>query len=328
MSQYGIDPLLVRQEDVEADREATGLLAAAVRSLHHPRAATGDHGEASPRELGADRARRLVPRRPLADPRRAEHGHGWPVDPVDRLEPGEELGGDQGHVTRKRLVTTPQQPSVEVLTLRHRRVCGTCEASIPSASSKAVPIVSAATTQASCRASSGPRPAGASPQHLPGAEDLPAVEDPDRHEVDQIEEEPGIREREQQPVVLCLPHHQQRCSCSTAGHGPRERDEHVAPWIERRVFQQHVGADERDEHRQRHARDPGASPRSSGRARARGSSATKPTPNCHPQISAYAPTEMKIPKNLIEKAPNLTTTPTSTRRGASNRARSDIRSRV
>ena len=52
--------LLVRQLDVEPDREAAALLRAAVRALHHAAAAAGDHRPAVLAEPPADRAGVLV----------------------------------------------------------------------------------------------------------------------------------------------------------------------------------------------------------------------------------------------------------------------------
>ncbi len=43
---------------------------------------------------------------------------------------------------------------------------------------------------------------------------------------------------------------------------------------------------------------------------------TKPTPNRQPQMSAYAPTEMKIPKNFSRTKPNLTAIPITAASGA------------
>ncbi len=53
-----------------------------------------------------------------------------------------------------------------------------------------------------------------------------------------------------------------------------------------------------------------------------------PSPNRHPQMSAYPPTARKIPKNLSPKAPNLTSTPSATTIGATIRPRSDGRERL
>ena len=81
MSRYGFECLLVRELDVEADREPAALARAAVRALHHARAAAGDDRPAALGEAAADGARRLVRRMALADPRRAEDRHRRPVDP-------------------------------------------------------------------------------------------------------------------------------------------------------------------------------------------------------------------------------------------------------
>src|SRR5439155_7831411 len=86
-----IDVLLVRQLDVESDREPAALLRAAVRRFHHARSTAGDDRPALFGEPASDATRLLVRRVTFADARRAEDGHGGPVDPVDRFEAFAEL---------------------------------------------------------------------------------------------------------------------------------------------------------------------------------------------------------------------------------------------
>jgi hypothetical protein len=93
--------LLVWQIDREPDREAARLLGAAVRRLHHARAAAGDHGEAGLREQAADVLGEAVDVAPRLDPRRPEDGDTGPVDLVDRLEARAELFRDREDVPRQ-----------------------------------------------------------------------------------------------------------------------------------------------------------------------------------------------------------------------------------
>ena len=79
--------LLVRQLDVEADREAAALAAAAVRRLHHAGAAARDDCPARPRRRGVRSSRAsVVRRRALVHARRAEDRDRGPVDPLDGHE--------------------------------------------------------------------------------------------------------------------------------------------------------------------------------------------------------------------------------------------------
>src|SRR5438046_2203995 len=86
--------LLVRQLDVEADREPAALARAAVRGLHHSGPATRDDGEARLGEALPHLARLPVGRVLLVDPGRAEDGDPGPADPLDRGEALEELVRD------------------------------------------------------------------------------------------------------------------------------------------------------------------------------------------------------------------------------------------
>ena len=87
--------LLVRQLDPEADREPAAFAAAAIRRLHHARPAAGDDGPARLGEEAPRLARELERPRPLRRSRRAEAGDRRAIDPLDRLEPGEELAPDR-----------------------------------------------------------------------------------------------------------------------------------------------------------------------------------------------------------------------------------------
>ena len=100
----GIEPLLVRERDVEADREAAALLAAAVRRLHHARPAAGDDRESRLRELPRRLARLPVGLAVLPDPGRAEDRDGRPVDLEHLLEAAEELARDDRDVVLQVLV--------------------------------------------------------------------------------------------------------------------------------------------------------------------------------------------------------------------------------
>ena len=96
--EVGVFVLLVRQFDVEADREAAAFLRAAVCGLHHARAAAGHDGEASLGKAPADLAGLLVGGMTFVHPRRAEQRDRRPVDPLDRFESLQELVADPGRV--------------------------------------------------------------------------------------------------------------------------------------------------------------------------------------------------------------------------------------
>ena len=96
--EVGVRVLFVLELDVEADRQAAGLLAAPVRRLHDPRAAPGDDGEAGLGEAPADLPRTLVRGIALRDPRGSVHGHGRAADGVHGLEALPELVRDRRHV--------------------------------------------------------------------------------------------------------------------------------------------------------------------------------------------------------------------------------------
>ena len=111
----------MRELDVEADGEPTGLLAATVGRFHHARAAARDDREAVAREECAGLACESVRGRLLPHARGPEDRHSGPVDLLHGLESREELGGDQRDVARKRLVAAPQQAPIEFSRF-HRRV--------------------------------------------------------------------------------------------------------------------------------------------------------------------------------------------------------------
>ena len=102
----------MRELDVEADREPARVARAAVRGLHHARAAAGDDREARFRQQPADLARLGVDGSVLRDPRRAEDGDRRPVDPLDGEEPFEELLADALGVADEVAVTALEQASV------------------------------------------------------------------------------------------------------------------------------------------------------------------------------------------------------------------------
>ena len=133
-----IAALLVREADVEADREPARLLAAAVRRLHHPGPAARDDREPRLREQPCRLAGEPVRGRILADAGGAEDRDGGPVDQLDLLEAGVELGRDQRHVRLGRAVAAAQDPAVELSV--HRRFCGTWDATMPIASAAASAI--------------------------------------------------------------------------------------------------------------------------------------------------------------------------------------------
>ena len=65
----GVHVLLVRKDDVEADRDATFLAAAAVGGLHHAGATPGDHGEPLTRKEPSTLTRAVVHRVALTNTR-------------------------------------------------------------------------------------------------------------------------------------------------------------------------------------------------------------------------------------------------------------------
>ena len=118
-----VEALLVRELDVEADRQPPGLLAPAVRGLHHARPSTRDDGEPCAGEETGCLAGRDVGGRLLAHPCRPEDRDGRPVDLLHLLEAGEELRRDERHVARDRPVATTQHPAIELAVL-HSLSCG------------------------------------------------------------------------------------------------------------------------------------------------------------------------------------------------------------
>src|SRR5438132_8165 len=85
---------------------------------------------------------------------------------------------------------------------------------------------------------------------LQRAVDRAAVEPADRREVDQVKQEPGVGERAQQ--LRAARRGPARRGGDAAGRRPGEGDQRVVPRVALLVSDQHVGADERDEGRQRH----------------------------------------------------------------------------
>ena len=197
MSRYGFERLLVRQLDVEADREPAALLRAAVRSLHHAAAAAGDDRPAALAEPPADRARRLV--RLLSVATRAEPNSATAGRSISRdlLEARAELGGD----LRDRRVDVERAGWSRIWRSSvTARCCGTCDATIPSDQHERRRRSRARRRRSPCRAAAEPEPARRAP-------DGAAVEDPERDQVEQVEEEAEVGEREQQVGALatCRP---------------------------------------------------------------------------------------------------------------------------
>jgi hypothetical protein len=133
--EVGVRPLLVRQLDIEADRDPTRFLRAAVRGLHHARPAAGHHGEARLRELSSDLARVGIEPVALVDPRGAEDADRRPADPLDREEALQELVPDALGVPGKVAVV----PFEDLAVLHQSRLCGTWVPHMPRASSSARP---------------------------------------------------------------------------------------------------------------------------------------------------------------------------------------------
>ena len=88
------------------------FLAAAVRRLHHARAAAGDDRESRLGEEPGRRAGLPVRLAVLAHPRRAEDRDRRPVDLEHLLEAAEELGRDHRHVVREILVRSLENAPV------------------------------------------------------------------------------------------------------------------------------------------------------------------------------------------------------------------------
>ena len=211
--------LLVRQLDVEARPTArppsrAPRFAASITPGPPPVTTA----KPASREAASDRVRRLVDGRSLAHARGAEDGDCRPVDRVDGVEAGEELGRDQRDVgVGGRLA--PEDTAVETVIvsrrIAHSRFCGTCAAIIPSTSANAVATEIPATTQPERRAAAGSarrRPA----QDAPRVHQVAAVEKPDGDQVEEVEEEAHVGEREQEVA-------------SPAPHRPRARTAAPAP---------------------------------------------------------------------------------------------------
>ena len=132
----------------------------------------------------------------------------------------------------------------------HSRSCGTCAATIPIASAAASGDRVGSDDAGEPARLGGARPAAAGAQDAPRAEDVAAVEKPDRDQVEEVEEEAGVGEREQQVRADGVPVDEAGERGDPAGDRPGDRDEGVAPGIEGLVAQGDVRAEERDEHRQ------------------------------------------------------------------------------
>ena len=94
----GVRALLVRQLDVEADRDASAFARSAVRGLHEPRPAARHDRESGLGEAASDLDRGRVVGMPLADARGAEDRHRGLREERDRLEALVELVGDPSDV--------------------------------------------------------------------------------------------------------------------------------------------------------------------------------------------------------------------------------------
>ena len=94
------------------------------------------------------------------------------------------------------------------------------------------------------------RCAAACAQDAPRAEDVAAVEEPDRDQVEEVEEEAHVGERLQQPGVGRLAVDETGERRDPARERAGDRDERVPPRVERLVLERHVRAEERDEDRE------------------------------------------------------------------------------
>src|SRR4029079_8655275 len=97
---------------VEPARGAAPLARTAFRPLHHAGAAAGDDREPRLCQQPADLAGLGVDGILLSDPRRAEDGDRRPVDPLDGLEPFEELLADALCVADEVALAALEHPSV------------------------------------------------------------------------------------------------------------------------------------------------------------------------------------------------------------------------
>ena len=96
----------------------------------------------------------------------------------------------------------------------------------------------------------GARRAAARPEDTPRSQDVAAVEDPDREQVDEVEEEAGIGESPQQIGADGVAVDETGERGNPAGDRPGDGDERVPPGVERLAAQGDVRAEERDEDRQ------------------------------------------------------------------------------
>jgi hypothetical protein len=121
MSREEFASLLVRQRDVEADRQAAALFRAPVAGLHHAAAPAGDHRPTALAKQASRLARRRVRGMVLADPRRAEHRDGRTVDQGDTLEALAELVRDHLDLALEIVWPRFEEPAVV-----HQKSRGTC----------------------------------------------------------------------------------------------------------------------------------------------------------------------------------------------------------
>src|SRR6185436_7634008 len=132
----GVRALLVRQLDVEADRESAPFLHSAVGRLHHARPAAGDHRPARLAETAPDLAGVTIGLGVLAHARGAEDRDRGSVDPVHGREAGPELPGDREDVLGERALVGREEPLV---VCQRSRSGSTCVAFMPSTSRIASP---------------------------------------------------------------------------------------------------------------------------------------------------------------------------------------------
>ncbi len=169
-----VEPLLVRQEDVEPDREAVALPAAAVRRLHHAwAAARDDRPAAAPRTAARSGARSSYtgdPSPTRAEPKidtagRSMRCTAWkPARNSDAISETSLASGSRRRSKSRRSRSAVARPA-----RAHSRSCGTCAAHIPSASATAVPSAMHRDDVPEPPCVLGPRLAAAAAQDVPRA---------------------------------------------------------------------------------------------------------------------------------------------------------------
>src|SRR5262245_22421046 len=95
--EIGVGFLLLRQNDVAADRASAGVFRATVRRFHDSRATSGHHGEAGLCEFSADLPSNAVIGMNFGKARRTENRHAW-------------TGEMQGAKTAQELKKYPRRP--------------------------------------------------------------------------------------------------------------------------------------------------------------------------------------------------------------------------